>query len=1246
MDSDRTSTYLARTAWLIRRAIRRVGRSDLLDLVIVCLLFLPIFLRNFVGGPPEEFWGDHVGQSDYLVWATQYQTIFGAAQASWYPPSSIPMWVIWPSPFVVLHALLYLLVKDVWLLVQVVQVSQLILGVFSMYFLSRKILTRRVARYVATLTYVAAPFFQGQMAHHLFLAWGYAILPFSCLLLMRYVRVRSLRSVVPASLSIAVLLMSSPQAGYYLGLPLWVFSVTYAMFSSRGLPRRVAEKSRAVVAATAIRNLTTFLKAAILSIVPFGLAFLAVGFYLVPTIFDYFPFRPSELGPSGRPLWYGGDPVSFATLQYFELIPFLSEPLSPVFLLVPAYVWTLTIIGSLYRRRDSLIRALIILVAVSLSLSFAAPGVPSPFVALRSVVPGFSLLRTPNRFLPNAILALSLLAGLGASIVFEKVGVLRSSNSTDRPHTPVSRWRKELSRRKLVVFGIALIFLSPPVLVFYAQNDQYFLGAFRNTPYATYLPAYSKIRSWLESHYDGEARILDLTDVGGGNSLHTLGLPTVVFQRESLLRLFAQSSEFPRLLCKLGIGYVVSASTNFSRLEQAQAYYALQTSELFMEHNLGVQEISTLDILVHRLPPRIQEISIFQSRIPCPSFAVGRLAMIVGGPRTLVLSLEDTPETIPALLSLDGNLRLTKEMLQTSDALVFGQADMLDFQLMMTGTILPFSRYAAPPWTRIIMEGGLEPVLNRPIERSVEGQLVLGDYAIRATGLGASISIPIKIDLPDRYVIVARVLSTATGELFTATLDSGVVSNVSTDDWRGFRWILLTNTSLEAGWHDLLIAKKSAGPITLDAFSIIPADQWLGLIGQTSALIRNQGFRVSYALDPSSLFQNALAGEIVELKEAFDLTRWERSGEQALSLEDWPSGPSSPIVRWEFTSGPYQFITLPLEGLVAVPDSALAGWLLGTGAPGVLTLMLYREDGSFTYYDLNLEFEGWRSFEIRISSFNGFHGGQDSFSWLRLLPTAGRGEMAFGGLRLLTTPYVISSTTAPAGESMSMPWNSSVATELAVPMESLFAMKFGFGSESDNQLEICIDGATCGAVRNSTSPQQGIFEISLPEGYHRLRLRNAGISTLHVDYLKIVEMTGSPRPNHSLTSRLLRHGVNYQLSVDSNLPVAIAIGESVDPNWKALAEAGDLLPSFAVGIGTIGFLVGAGNHSISISFESSTARIAGGILSVGSLIVMTLILIPQLTRLRIVSRIAHVARRSRQHIDRRVARRPKRERSL
>ena len=1199
---------------LLQPLIARLIRTpSIVDPTAILLIFLPLVALYVAGGPPEEFWGDLVGQSDYVVWGAGYPEILRYFLATWHSPSSSPIWIIWPSPFAMLHSLLYIVTGNVWQLVQVVQVIQLVVATFGMYFLAARAMKSRLARSLATLAYVAAPFFQGQLAHHIFLSWGYALLPIAYYFLLRYMKNPSFLTALAASVLIGTLLVSSPQAAYYLALPLWVFSFVFLALSDSAHRMTDAQTDRS--SRLSGRILVVIPRSLFLSLAPFILAVLFSGFYLLPTIFDTFPFGLPGVAASGqRPIWYGGDLVSIITLQYFQLIPFLGYSPSNLFLIVPVVLLPLGFVGILHRRRNPLVLALLVSTVLAFGLSIAIPGVPSLFILMRDLFPGFGLLRTPDRFLPNAILGLSLFAGMGASAVVSKFSDIITKPPRGHPllKRGASRLRHGL-RGKMVGFAIAGLLFSPLVLVFYAQNDQYFLGTFRNTPYASNPSAYVEVRNWIEANHDGQHRILDLTEVGA-NGLHTLELPRVLYGRESLLRIFGHSPRFPNLLCSIGIGSVVMHSANFSRAEHQQAYTSLRESDLFTETSLGVDELSTLDILQHRLPPRVQPISVFESRIPCPQFSAGRLALVVGGPRTLLMSVEDIPNTLPTLVSLAENTKFLGALFEAADQLVFGQPDLVDFGIMNEGTAISLDSYSQDPWQRMTLEGAFEPIFNRPIERSVDGHMVLGNYAISATGLGAPLRVPIRIESSGDYAVMARVLGSSNGELISATLDSTLVTDFSTLGWRGFRWVNLADRFLSRGDHILEISKKSAGTVVLDALSVMTRAQWSTLDDRAASIIGNRPIRLEYALDPSSLFENSFAGRTIELVEAGDLDRWTWSANQTVRLDVQTQIPGSPTIWWQYSSGPDEFLALDLNRILLTTDLTLSFWLHGEKDVEILSLRLVQEDGSFISYQLSLEFEGWRRFQIPLDSFTGSWSSELPFAQLILIPVQTRGETAVSNLTLATLPRVTPRGGSTSSEYLTMPSNSSVAVNVFIPRASDTLLRLGLGLGYPDQVQVCVDRQDCRTVTNSSKPGEGQYESFVSDGYHQIELVNRGTSTIHVGYLKMEEIREFLGRNLTLMTQILSDGSDYRMQLDSNLPVGIFLGESYDKNWRAHGDDRELT-SFVAGLWSNGFIVDrSGTQLITINFSASPARIIGIITSLTMSAILVGVLVLWLAR--------------------------------
>ena len=1179
----------------IARLYRSLRTSRIVDPALLCLLFVPLALAYLTGPPPEEFWGDLASQSDYAAWMAAHPL---SVSGSWFLPSSVPLWVIWPSPAVIIHAILFAATGNPWTAVKVVLLLQLVVGISSAYALAADFHAGRAGRAVATLAYVTAPFFQAQMAHHLFNSWGYALLPAAFLLLLRYLRDRSLGSALLAGLGVAPILVSSPLAVFFLGLPLVVFCLSHSIAGTtgEGHPPRRSKGPRFAVAAS-MRRAKTVTARILVSFFPVGLGVLFAAFYLWPTAYDPFPYRSTEFGYP-RQLWYGGDLVSVFTLQYYETLPFTRDPIPLAFVLVPVATWGLALLGvwTVRRNRNPARLSLIAAGAFAFSLSFANPILPSPFLALRDFVPGFGYLRTPDRFLPTAILALSILAGSGASAVirgFQHITAREdlSDAPAGAPSQPRGDWRR------LVSTSVVLVLLVLPFgSVFYEQNTAYFLGAFRTTVYGPTVHSYQVVQQWLRQHERANTRILDLTDVGE-NRLQTLDLPAVVYPGRSFVHQFAYSAQFPNLLCRLGIGFVVSPSSNFSGTEERQTYLLLQGSGLYEETPLGVSEASALDILEHRLPPRIQDVSVFESRVPCDGTYAGRVLLTMGGPRATLVANGLFPNHVPALLSTGPNSQLLDQLAPVTDALVVDDPSLVDLGMRLFGTYIPLVEYAEPPWQRVVFQGGFEQPFGELAYQSIDGYLVLSDNAITASDPEASVTVPFRVEMAGEVAIAIRVLGADQGEIFNVRVDSGPNKTINTGAWRGFQWVDLGNETLEAGTHTLTLTKTSERTLILDSIAVMPRETWTNFSSTTAANVNATGLPLALAVNPASLWAGARGGPRLPISESLNELDWNLRGNQSMEIHPAPGAPTSPVVQWQYTSGPFQFVDLILSHRSVTPDWSLDFWLLGKGAPHTLTFWLVLENGSYIDADVGMNFEGWQEFRIPLSTFRGIGSGPLNFTELRMIPSPGNGSTSIGGLAWIMPASVVSNLDSPSGQVLRLPTNSSVAFSYVAPNSGGESIEFRVDDPSNPDVRVCVDALVC---QSFTDLRNGVgrFWVNRTKGEHVLSIENVGNETQRIEYVWIAEKPLDDRTPVA-TSSVLSEGDGFRVSVNATAPVALVLGESFDSGWIAMDGRTRFEPFFA-GLWSVGFVVGEpGLYSISITYASSSAQIGGKIVSTG-----------------------------------------------
>lgn len=368
------------------------------------------------GGAPEEYWGDVMGSSGYVILLSESIFKWGQVVPQWDSTGSVPLWYV-ASPFAYLNAFIFKGVGSIWTTVKLVQFIVAVVATLSMYCAGFALFRSRAAAVSSGIFYVGTPFFASQLAHHVFIAWGYAIFPLA-LVSTYWIRTKnSAVSVGFGAIATSLLVLTSPQAIFLYGLPLVLFflflngETLKPLFRIR--KRYVGDRPRSR------RESERIWKRAMLVC---GLSLATMVFFAVPYILQPFPYTPPTSRFTGSNLF--AEPTVFyaLTLQYGEIIPFLASQIPPLILLLETVPMILAS-TALLRQPGRLILTFFVLGITSLTLSLATT---QPFSFLFSgltALPYARFIRTPDRFIGFGSACFSLLAGLSVSFLIRRASI-------------------------------------------------------------------------------------------------------------------------------------------------------------------------------------------------------------------------------------------------------------------------------------------------------------------------------------------------------------------------------------------------------------------------------------------------------------------------------------------------------------------------------------------------------------------------------------------------------------------------------------------------------------------------------------------------------------------------------------------------------------------------------------------------------------------------------------------------------
>jgi len=775
-------------------------RFKILAPLVVVLSGFIVSIPYLLGGLPSLYYLDISSAASWIMFLARSLPFFPI----WNPFASAPAYTLNPAFYPLLDSILYLLTKNIWLVYKLIQVSQCVIAGLCIYWMSYYFTKDRYIGILSAFNYMFMPFFLSMLTGHCYMSWGYTLLPFALIAVDKALQKNALKYSIAAGL-VASLVTVLPMVEYFYlnGIFMFAFAIIRCFQLSK--------------------NGNMFRKIKTVFIVFITPVFIS-SYYVLPTIFEYFPYSQPEVYvtlrqalETARFYSYDHDLIKAFTLQYKEAMVALDVGygLNQVPLLILTFYLVLSFLAFLsflIRPRDKNVIAfsLVGLLSISFALGPATP----LFIICHKYLPYFWVIRTPDRFLGFACLAFSFLS---AFTVYE-LALKASHFILKQTHI-----RYNFGNRVLTILTGCVIALNLIV----ASQSTVFYHTFESTSdtQQTY-PDLQEVQDFIHNvNPKNEYRVLDLTVPRNGNPLYC-NLYSVdqrsVWNKWDFVDRFIDTPGFAKIIGQMNIRYVIT-SPNWS-------------------YNYPIEWPSNIDKKLELLPDfhviykSANGIVVWENKWALPRIYLARPAIVFGGPNALSIFNEFesyNPIKSPWALSFASQLGWDNWLnyVNESDLLIFHDSEFLD---VVTTTLE--SKYVVEPyhfvtddWQVLQDYDYTNPYgwlfNDSPYRNSVFGQLTLSNHCIY-TSDRTNLQIPFSTNLNEEYEIWVRAHCGYESDAFTIYVDDQLVKNVTeTKNHTGFRWLNGGTIHPSPDLHRLELKTEGRGATYIDIMLIAPASR-------------------------------------------------------------------------------------------------------------------------------------------------------------------------------------------------------------------------------------------------------------------------------------------------------------------------------------------------------------------------------------------------------------------------------------
>lgn len=758
----------------IRTVIREVIPALLVFVVIITILTAHYWNQH----PPTNI---NLDLGFPLPFLFSKQSLLGALATQQFAHLETPLFFLDSNLTETIPKALSLVVHNPETTIKIVQVLQLFVGYFSVFLLLKTMRLRNSASIVGSATYITTPFLIQALNGASSIIWAYMVFPLAMAAIVHAAKKMSWQWSVLAGIAIALATtISMIQFIYYTGIAILFFAIVVVALSTRTKKDLVKTlKHTAIVLLSAIAASLFIIVPTIRHDSPYSRYESEIEYRNTPFVKNFYAPTFYEIVAMQNKEWIRSEEIGIA----FKNLPAAGR-------MLPVATTLIALIGYLATWKKNSTTSKILLLAGLGTLYFALPFYSGEsHIALSNVLPGFSTIRTPGRFLIPTLLTIACGSGLLVDAIPQRRTAVRNG------------------------IVIALLILT----IASAQQTATSYNTFTTRPVEELYPDYHVIQSELaRRNTEQDYRVLDLTTSNIMGSLHhtkyyTLGHPTLHNTYE-LYQRFGKQKYFGKLLANINIRYIVTNSTD--NTTESSGSITLQDTKRVLESQDDITRVFESE----------HGVSIWEIKDPQPPRTQVKMVSYVGdlvGYTQLLQTLTipfavtpldiDNPEPVTIIAAPDYKETLTLNHFPetvtsfTKDA-IYGPS------VRAIGNV---DSYGTPTTNTTSSSATTKNTINN--------SRLYADTVLRAS---EPVTVTIHTDAWKPSVLLIRAQS---DENKLLVRHGNSITNVKLNPTGRAEWTVI---EIESGTTDIRIETRGTDTL-LDSYAIIPKAEWGGAYSET-----------------------------------------------------------------------------------------------------------------------------------------------------------------------------------------------------------------------------------------------------------------------------------------------------------------------------------------------------------------------------------------------------------------------------
>jgi hypothetical protein len=597
-----------------------------------------------------------------------------------------------------------------------------------------------------------------------------------------------------------------------------------------------------------------------------------------------------------------------------------------------------------------------------------------------------------------------------------------------------------------------------------------------------------------------------------------------------------------------------------------------------------------------------------------PHIALFPTATYVIGDRNALISMSylsgfDTRNNIVVFGEQD--VDPAESLLNLSSVLVFNERDFND--LLMSFLV---NEFGVRLWDYAVSnpEGSSSGWLKSTVTNSC---FTYGDGYVETT-MDVSMNVKVNCSTDGTYEIWLRLLYSSSSQgTLTFLLDGASLDDMKVrseaETFIGFKWVNLGSFYLQKGVHTLTVTNQD-GYNALDEI-IVASPHTIDEVGER-ILGSIDGHKMLFLYDGSMPFiEREINVPTIQISNSDSLAGWrllldwDGKGYDSFEVDTNERKEGVGSIKWTIdmtndgTSERHILLDIPNELQNWSNQDHLYLWIYGTGTSQPYTIQIRDDAGRWRNLEPpHVTYNGWKQLILPLNEYVEQSATPPDLTRITQVDIGYYPQTGDTGMAILRFDDI----------GLAKTLEQTFSASVYVPKEDSYSVALTLQSQlNDPLIKLKVDNSTVSIYTGESDwfESQPMF---LGTGRHEISITlpnsaKLGKVAIHSG-LRLSDLFDNQPSNITYSSKKVSE-VEYTVTVQSDKPVFIALGESYHPEWRINLNGKELMhfPAFSL---TNGFYIDAnGTYTIAIRFEGQEIHIAMTSISVGVLILSVIIVL-------------------------------------